>query len=206
MTVWRQPDCGAVLPLYATLATLTQAWSAPLVPRCKKSCRLPSAGGLYYTGEDNNRGLGPTMTTASLHAVARYVRHLSEQDTRALSDFQLLDRFTTHQDEAAFTELVRRHGPMVLGVCRRVLNNGHDAEDAFQAAFLVLVRKAASIRQHDAISGWLYRVAYRLALRARARRSRTEKREGRIDEAILDPRPSILDPHSELEEEVQRLQ
>ncbi|HYT93179.1 MAG TPA: sigma-70 family RNA polymerase sigma factor [Gemmataceae bacterium] len=145
------------------------------------------------------------MTTASLHAVARYVRHLSEQDTRALSDFQLLDRFTTHQDEAAFTELVRRHGPMVLGVCRRVLNNGHDAEDAFQAAFLVLVRKAASIRQHDAISGWLYRVAYRLALRARARRSRTEKREGRIDEAILDPRPSILDPHSELEEEVQRL-
>src|SRR5439155_3418468 len=125
--------------------------------------------------------------------------------TSALSDRQLLDRFTDHRDEAAFTELVRRHGPMVLGVCRRVLHNAHDAEDAFQAAFLVLVRKAASIRQHDAIGGWLYRVAYRLSLRARSRRSRLEKREARIDESILDPRPSILDPHSEVEEEVQRL-
>jgi RNA polymerase sigma factor (sigma-70 family) len=95
-----------------------------------------------------------------------------------LSDAQLLDHFLQHRADAAFAALVRRHGPMVLGVCRRLLAKLHDAEDAFQATFLTLVRKGHSIRQRDALGSWLYKVAYRIALRARAaadRRSAVEK-------------------------------
>jgi RNA polymerase sigma factor (sigma-70 family) len=83
-----------------------------------------------------------------------------------LSDGQLLERFVGQRDEAAFEALFWRHAPMVLGVCRRLLPPD-DAEDAFQAAFLVLVRKAASIGKGEALGGWLHRVAYRIALRAR---------------------------------------
>jgi RNA polymerase sigma factor (sigma-70 family) len=108
------------------------------------------------------------MNTASISPVVGYLRRLSEHDARGLSDQQLLDRFTRDRDEAAFTELVRRHGPMVLSACRRVLRHEQDAEDAFQASFLVLARKAGSVRQHDSVGGWLYQVAYRLALRVRA--------------------------------------
>src|SRR5262245_55520710 len=75
--------------------------------------------------------------------------------------------FYVNQDEAAFAELIRRHGPMVLSTCRHVLRHEQDAEDAFQAAFLVLARKAGSIRKHDSVGGWLYQVAFRLSLRTR---------------------------------------
>src|SRR5262245_12518158 len=107
------------------------------------------------------------MTPASLSAVVGYVRRLGERDTRGLTDRQLLDRFTLARDESAFAELVRRHGAMVLATCRRVLRHEQDAEDAFQASFLVLARKAGSIRQHDCVGGWLYQVAHRLAVRAK---------------------------------------
>src|SRR5690242_3196595 len=86
----------------------------------------------------------------------------------AFSDGQLLDRFVAHRDAAAFELLLRQHGPMVLGVCRRLLGNAADAEDAFQATFLILVRKAASIVPREQVGNWLYGVAYRTALKARA--------------------------------------
>src|SRR5258707_13873343 len=92
------------------------------------------------------------------------------------ADRQLVERFTLKQDEAAFVELLRRHGPMVLATCRRVLRHEQDAEDAFQAAFLVLARKAASIRAHDSVAGWLYQVAYHIAGRARTLGSRRAAR------------------------------
>src|SRR4051794_40905303 len=96
------------------------------------------------------------------------------------SDGQLLDRFIARQDEGAFAEIVRRHGLMVLGVCQRVLDNPHDAEDCFQAVFMVLVRKATTIQPRQMVGNWLYGVAYRTALEARkmaARRRNLEKKK-----------------------------
>src|SRR5436305_671300 len=86
----------------------------------------------------------------------------------AQSDGQLLDRFVARRESAAFEGLLRRHGPMVLGVCRRILGNDADADDAFQATFLVLVRKAASVRPRERVGNWLYGVACRTAAQAPA--------------------------------------
>jgi RNA polymerase sigma factor (sigma-70 family) len=93
------------------------------------------------------------------------------------TDVQLLERFVAHGDEAAFEVLVWRHGPMVLNVCRRLLHHAQDAEDAFQATFLTFVRKAGTIRRRETVAAWLYRVACRLALRARTRVARQVRME-----------------------------
>jgi RNA polymerase sigma factor (sigma-70 family) len=105
------------------------------------------------------------------------------REAGALPDEQLLDRFLSgsgEQAEDAFRAIVVRHGPMVLGVCRHVLIHQQDAEDAFQAAFLVLARKAASIHDRRVLGRWLYEVAYRIALRAKsgAMRRRANERQG----------------------------
>src|SRR6516225_7842979 len=103
--------------------------------------------------------------------VNRVVRHLRlaalRHDGAGPTDGELVQAYVSERDHAAFEGLVRRHGGMVLGVCRRVLRNLADAEDAFQATFLVLVRKAASIRSPSAVGNWLYGVAHITALRAK---------------------------------------
>src|SRR5262245_5857577 len=120
------------------------------------------------------------MATGQLTRAIRQLRRAALlPDGGGLSDGELLGTFLERRDEAAFEALVRRHGPMVLGVCRRVLHDPHDAEDAFQATFLVLVRKAAAVVPREAVGNWLYGVAYRTALEARraAARRRTKERQ-----------------------------
>src|SRR5688572_678669 len=104
------------------------------------------------------------MATARLADLVRTVRVAALATNAPLTDGELLDAFLNRGDEAAFEAIVRRHGPMVLGVCRRILGRSADAEDAFQAAFLVLVCKARSIVPRDLVGHWLYGVACRTAL------------------------------------------
>jgi RNA polymerase sigma factor (sigma-70 family) len=121
------------------------------------------------------------MPTNQLGPVLKQISRLaSVTDVESVSDAALLERFVGPCDEAAFAELVRRHGPLVQGICRRVLVRVHDAEDAFQATFLVLARKARSIRRREALPGWLYEVAYRVAARARASNARRKEIEKRV--------------------------
>jgi RNA polymerase sigma factor (sigma-70 family) len=107
----------------------------------------------------------------------RHLRSFAAAPGADVSDRQLLDRFAAGRDPGAFEALVRRHAPLVLGVCRRVLRQEQDAEDAFQATFLVLAKKAADVGRHGSVAGWLHRVAYHAALRARAQSARRERRE-----------------------------
>jgi RNA polymerase sigma factor (sigma-70 family) len=110
------------------------------------------------------------MNEKQLRTVVGNLRRVIGSDTAdRVSDGQLLERFLTRRDEIAFEMLVWRHGSMVLNVCRRVLRDAHEAEDAFQATFLVFARKLASIGKGESIGGWLYKVAYRVALRSRGR-------------------------------------
>jgi RNA polymerase sigma-70 factor (ECF subfamily) len=123
----------------------------------------------------------------------------------SFTDEQLLERYLAHKDETAeeaFAELVRRHGPMVLGVCRRILGDAHQAEDAFQATFLILARKAASVVRREKVASWLYVVAVRTAREACTRAARRRAREGRVgtriyvepaDEGFPDELRTILD-------------
>ena len=116
-----------------------------------------------------------------MNPLNRMVRHLrrgtAPHDGADLADGALLECYRTGRDEAAFEALVRRHGPMVLGVCRRILRNEADAEDAFQATFLVLVRKARSIRQTNLVANWLYGVAHNTALKAKAMNGKRRAKE-----------------------------
>jgi RNA polymerase sigma factor (sigma-70 family) len=107
-----------------------------------------------------------------------------------VTDAELLERFLRDRDEAAFELLMWRHTPVVMGVCRRVLRHRQDAEDAFQATFLILARKGHSIGRRESLTGWLYTVAYRVALRARAARRAGPERSLEVpptDEAQSDP-------------------
>ena len=105
------------------------------------------------------------MATAQLRDVVQHLHRLVGAGAPPVADAALLERFVSQRDEVAFELLLRRHGPMVRGICGRLLRHVQDAEDAFQATFLALVKKAGSIRR-GSVAGWLYRVAYRICLRA----------------------------------------
>jgi RNA polymerase sigma factor (sigma-70 family) len=147
------------------------------------------------------------MTTQTSPVVQHLRRAGLLHDAEQRTDGQLLESFLSHRDGAALEALVRRHGAMVWGVCRRVLRNHHDAEDAFQASFLVLVRKAASIRPREMVGNWLYGVAHQTALKARATAAKQRARER---QAIAMPEPAVKEPElgdwqAVLDQELSRL-
>ena len=121
-------------------------------------------------------------------AALRQINRLFTDGTvTGLPDAQLLERFVSRRDGVAFEAILARHGPMVLSVCRGILRDPNDAEDAFQATFLVMLKKAATIRGRRALGGWLYQVAHRVAVganRAAARRRACEKEAGQMADAI----------------------
>ncbi|GEM_PF-3367149 len=127
------------------------------------------------------------------------------QDAQA-NDAALLEAFLTRRDQTAFAVLVQRHGPMVLGVCRRILGHAQDAEDAFQAAFWVLARKAHAVRPRGYVGNWLYGVAVRTALKARGlRRRRRELQVDAMPPQMVAPVEPNHDVQAVLDEEIERL-
>jgi RNA polymerase sigma factor (sigma-70 family) len=148
------------------------------------------------------------MPTRPTHGVLGQLRRTLLGDGGEKTDGQLLEAFLSDGEESAFEALLRRHGPMVLGVCRRVLRNDADAEDAFQATFLVLFHKAASLRRSGPLGSWLYGVAFRTALGAKsAAARRSAKEEARRTMAV--PQPLAEDTWREvqavLDQELSRL-
>ncbi|HEV3117858.1 MAG TPA: sigma-70 family RNA polymerase sigma factor [Gemmataceae bacterium] len=119
------------------------------------------------------------MNHSQAYVILKHVGNLACQAREQMSDCELLGRFARERDEAAFTTLVRRHGPMVLHVCQRVLHNTHDAEDVCQAVFLVLASKAASGRWRNSVANWLYQTAYYLSMRANRAATRRWHHESR---------------------------
>ena len=150
------------------------------------------------------------MAIETLGAVLRQINRLFAGGTvTGFSDAQLLERFVSGHDAPAFEALVARHGPMVLSVCRGILKDPNDAEDAFQATFLILVKKSGTFRGHVALGPWLYRVAHRVAIRANAaaaRRRACERRAGQMAATTSTSGPAIPDePLQALHEEIARL-
>jgi RNA polymerase sigma factor (sigma-70 family) len=149
------------------------------------------------------------MDKGQLDAVLRHLRRqLQTAAGAALTDAQLLERFVRGRDEGAFATLVQRHAVMVMGVARRELHDVHDAEDVFQAAFFILAKRARAIRRQDAVGGWLYKVVYNLALKARAdkaRRQLLERQGGCMALATLDKDFNHDEMRTLLDQELSRL-
>jgi RNA polymerase sigma factor (sigma-70 family) len=132
------------------------------------------------------------MPNNQMSEALQHLRHAALlRDGAGVTDGQLLEDYLRRGEEAALAALVRRHGPMVWGVCRRVLRNYHDAEDAFQATFLVLVRKAASVVPREMVANWLYGVAHQTARKAKATTARRGARERQLTQL---PEPAVTDP------------
>jgi RNA polymerase sigma factor (sigma-70 family) len=131
------------------------------------------------------------MANAHFDLVLQHIRRLTDAETlAAATDAELLERFVQDKEEAAFAMLLRRHGPMVWNVSRRLLRRPHDAEDAFQATFLLLARNARSVRKPESVGSWLHGTAYRLALKARTQatcRQAHEAQAARLREQSADP-------------------
>jgi RND family efflux transporter MFP subunit len=145
------------------------------------------------------------MADDPLRLLIRSLNQFGDAAGALVSDGELLDRFVRQRDQAAFELLLWRHGPMILGVCRRLLADPHDADDAFQTTFLVLVRKAASIRRGETLGGWLYQVAHRVCLRLGAARARRAAREHPGVETLATRAVPSQELDGVLDEEIQRL-
>jgi RNA polymerase sigma factor (sigma-70 family) len=147
------------------------------------------------------------MTGSSTTSVREFLRQLAVSSAvHGVTDGLLLDRYVTERDEAAFAALVQRHGRLVLNVCRRMLRREHDVEDAFQATFLLLVRRANSIHRREAVASWLYGVAYRVAAKARAQNARRPVAAETLDlPAEPDEARAWRDLRPVLDEEINRL-
>jgi RNA polymerase sigma factor (sigma-70 family) len=145
------------------------------------------------------------MATAQPGTLLRHIKGLAAGRHR--TDGQLLDDFAARRDESAFAALLSRHGPMVLRVCRRVLRHEQDAEDAFQATFLVLARHSGAIRKREALASWLYGVAYRTAMEAKRKAARRRSHEAKLRERTppAPASPTWDDVQAVLDEEVQHL-
>jgi RNA polymerase sigma factor (sigma-70 family) len=149
------------------------------------------------------------MAENQLSRAMHHIRRTLGVSARAdLNDRQLLEQFATSKDEEAFTLLVHRYGPQVLGVCRRMLGNDHDADDVFQATFLVLASKAGSVSWRESIGSWLYNVAYHLA--AKTRRGAARRRQHEQWAATMAPQNALPSPDGEelqsiVDDELQRL-
>jgi RNA polymerase sigma factor (sigma-70 family) len=135
------------------------------------------------------------MALGALAGIVPRLRHALHATT---SDADLLDRFVSERDAAAFEALVRRHGPMVFAVCRRILRHAQDAEDAFQATFLILVYKAASVSPRSKLAGWLHGVAQKTALKARQRATRRTEVESQAPARGADAPPNSACDEAEL--------
>jgi RNA polymerase sigma factor (sigma-70 family) len=147
------------------------------------------------------------MTGERLHGILHYLHRLTVPGAAGEgTDGQLLEQFVTQRDEAAFAALVRRHGPLVWGVCRRLLRRTQDAEDVFQATFLVLAHRAGSVGKRESVRSFLYGVAYRVAVRARGTALRRQAREVPLDDVAAPeadgPGPDL---RPVLDEEIGRL-
>jgi RNA polymerase sigma factor (sigma-70 family) len=148
------------------------------------------------------------MPNRQFASVYRQVGQLFRSGTNTgLSEGQLLDRFVSNRDDSAFEAIVARHGPMVMGVCRGLLRDSNDVDDAFQATFLVLVKKAGSLRQRDLLGNWLYGVAHRVATRARHQSHRRSQMESIADEpmAAVDEASMLIDIRPLIHDELNRL-
>jgi RNA polymerase sigma factor (sigma-70 family) len=148
------------------------------------------------------------MPSPAPTGVLRYIYHMAAGADRGESDEALLRGFVARRDEAAFAALLRRHGSLVYGACQQVLGEGPDAEDCFQATFLMLARKASSVRRGQALGAWLHRVAINLACTARAARARRrscEREAARMIPPASLEGPAVADRQPVLHEEVNRL-
>src|SRR5262245_57061537 len=148
------------------------------------------------------------MVQAQLHTIVRHLHRVAgEADLAGLTDRQLLERFVAARDEDAFAAVVRRHGGLVLGVCWRVLRHADDVEDAFQATFLVLARRAGAVPWRDSAGNWPHEAAPRVACRARAERARrqTQERRGAMTDPGVRPEAAWGEVGAVLDEELRRL-
>jgi RNA polymerase sigma factor (sigma-70 family) len=130
--------------------------------------------------------------SAPTEPLLHYLRRLTTHAEEKANDADLLRRFTSQGDEAAFATLLTRHAPMVLGVCRRILRDQHDAEDAFQATFLVLARKAGSLRRPETLASWLYTIARHLACTTHRSEARRRQREAGYPRSVATASPGDL--------------